>query len=241
MKKKLLLLFLIIILLIILLSCFKLSTVESKTVPQINSGKTLTFFVATDLHYLSKNLTDNGEALKVFQNCGLNLVLSGHIHVQDIKCNKSSKIPTYDIVTSALSVYPQQYGVIKYIPSSGFDYSTSKVNVENWAKASNINDNNLLNFKKYSKGFFELLAYNNAYNRLSKTDGLSDDNKKLMAKTMVSLNLKQFSGTMNEDMNEILNSRGYKLLVSLNSSFLNIMELDCCICIEKWNSYRVDS
>jgi 3',5'-cyclic AMP phosphodiesterase CpdA len=165
-------------------------------------------------------IDNSAEALKVFQNCGLNLVLSGHIHVQNIECNKSSKIPTYDIVTSALSVYPQQYGVIKYSPTNGFDYSTSKVDVEGWAKASNVKDNNLLNFKKYSKSFFELQAYNKAYNRLSKTDGLTDDKKKLMAKTMASLNLKQFSGTMNENMNEILNSKGYKLLISSNPGFL---------------------
>lgn len=165
-------------------------------------------------------IDNSAEALKVFQDCGLNLVLSGHIHIQDIKCNKSGKIPIYDIVTSAISVYPQQYGVIKYSPKDGFDYSTSKVDVEGWANASKLSDKNLLNFQKYSKSFFEIQSYNKAYNRLSQTNGLTENEKKLMAETMSSLNLKQFSGTMNKNMNEIINSQGYKLLVASNSKFL---------------------
>ena len=64
---------------------------------------------------ITNNFTidNNKEALKVFQGANLQIVLSGHIHIQDIKRYGNGNDAIYDIVTSALSVYPQQYGIYK--------------------------------------------------------------------------------------------------------------------------------
>jgi 3',5'-cyclic AMP phosphodiesterase CpdA len=49
----------------------KLSQVStSSQSPQIKSGKNLTLYVATDIHYLAKSLTDNGKAFNEFMNSG---------------------------------------------------------------------------------------------------------------------------------------------------------------------------
>lgn len=156
-------------------------------------------------------LDNSSEAVKAFQDYGLDLVLSGHIHIQDIKSDTSGKTPVYEIVTSALSVYPQQYGVIKYSPSNGFDYSTSQVDVESWAKKTGVTDKNLLSFEKYSKNFFADHAYNMSYSHLLNDNNYTDEEKKQMAETMAIVNLKLFSGKETEDVDEIINSPGYKL------------------------------
>ena len=41
-------------------------------------------------------------------------------------------------------MYPEQYGVLKYLPFEGFEYSTSPVDIEAWAKDNRINDKNQL-------------------------------------------------------------------------------------------------
>lgn len=164
-------------------------------------------------------IDNSSEAIKAFQDYGLSLVLSGHIHIQDIKSDTSRNTPIYEIVTSALSVYPQQYGVIKYSPSNGFDYITSKVDVEGWAKETGVTDKNLLNFKEYSKNFFAGHAYNMSYNHLLADENFTDEQKKQMADTMAIVNLNLFSGRENENIDEIINSPGYKLWKTANQNF----------------------
>ncbi|WP_099466507.1 metallophosphoesterase [Konateibacter massiliensis] len=156
-------------------------------------------------------LDNNDEVLKLFQECNLNLVLSGHIHIQDIKSDKEETNPVYDIVTSALGVYPVQYGTLHYIPKTGFSYSTRQVDVENWAKKNGIEDENLLNFKKYGREFFAGRSYQSTYEKLMETNLYSEDEMKLMAEIMSVLNSNYFAGTVSDVREEIMASEGYKL------------------------------
>ncbi|MBC8060952.1 MAG: metallophosphoesterase [Clostridiaceae bacterium] len=171
---------------------------------------------------ITKNFTiDNNQvALKVFQTAGLQLVLSGHIHIQDIKLYKSSSMSTYDIVTSALSVYPEQYGVLKYSTQDGFDYTTSKVDIEGYAKGLNLKDSNLINFNQYSKKFYENLVYKSAVNKLFQSEEYTDEQNKQIAKTKVMQKIAQNMGTTNIDKDAIINSEGFKLLETAKPNYL---------------------
>ena len=123
---------------------------------------------------ITKNFTidNNKEAVKVFERLGLQINFSGHIHIQDIKLQENGSAPIYDIVSSALSVYPQQYGILKYKANYGFDYSTSKVNVQSYAKKLNLLDPNLINFNEYSKNYYETRAYKSSISRLYHNRGV---------------------------------------------------------------------
>jgi 3',5'-cyclic AMP phosphodiesterase CpdA len=171
---------------------------------------------------ITKDFTiDNSkEAVKVFQNAGLQLVLSGHIHIQDIKRSKSGGSPVYDIVTSALSVYPQQYGVIKFSAQEGFDYSTSKVDVEGYAKKLNLKDPNLINFKEYSKISYETHAYKSAIFRLYQAEEFTDEQIKEVAKTRVMQNIARNMGRINVEKDTIINTKGFKLLEATKPDYL---------------------
>jgi 3',5'-cyclic AMP phosphodiesterase CpdA len=156
-------------------------------------------------------LDNNKEALKVFRECGLNLVLSGHIHIQDIKFEKEETNPIYDIATSSLSVYPIQYGILNYVSTKGFQYKTQRVDVEGWADKTGVADENLLNFSQYNKEFFASVTYKNTYDALEKADIYSKEDMKLMAETMSLLNQYYFPGTASLIREEVLQTEGYKL------------------------------
>jgi len=162
--------------------------------------------------YSGFTLDNHEEALKVFQKCKFNLVLSGHIHIQDIKASEDEgSKQIYDIATSALSVYPVQYGVLKFNKAQGFDYSTSLVDVENWAKESGNSDENIINFNEYAKGYFADISYNKAYDQLTNAESYSEYAKVRMAETMSLLNINYFGGNINSIKKDVLESEGYQL------------------------------
>ncbi|MCY6372228.1 metallophosphoesterase [Clostridium ganghwense] len=170
-------------------------------------------------------INNNKEVLEKFSDLGLNLALSGHVHIQDIssyekisKSNVSEKF--FDIATSSLSVYPQQYGILDYSPElNSYNYSTAFVDVEGWSKEKGILDKNLNEFKKYSYTFFADKGYDMAYKFLKEDKNYDDRQKNLMAETFKKVNVKYFEGTDNNTQ-EIINSEGFKLWEEAKPSFI---------------------
>lgn len=168
---------------------------------------------SSTLHY-GFTLDNATEAERVFKECGLNLVLSGHIHIQDIKSRGEGQDATYDITTSSLSVYPEQYGVLQFIPSRGFDYRTSRTDVAGWAEENGSKDPNLLDFSEYSKKHLTENSESKAYTKLAATGRFTDEEIKSMVDTMALLNINYFAGTTDLIKEDVLASRGYKLWVA---------------------------
>lgn len=166
-------------------------------------------------------LNNNREVLDVFKENNINLVLSGHIHIQDISSDKNNSNTLYDIATGSLAVYPHQYGTFKFSArDASFDYSTSSVNVEDWAKDTGVTDENLNKFKDYSEDYFGRFAYDMAYNRLIKDGSYSEDKIKSMSETMRILNLRYFAGREDLNKKDIINSEGFKLWSDYDNDFL---------------------
>jgi len=170
-------------------------------------------------------IDNNRDVIERFSEYGLNLVLSGHIHIQDISSYEkvgSSNAPQkfFDIVTSSLAVYPQQYGVLDFSPEMNtFDYSTAFVDVEGWAREEGIYDKNLNEFKRYSYDFFADKAYDMAYTFLEEESTYDDRQKELMARTFEQANVKYFAGTDNVDEGRST-SAGYNLWQEASPSFM---------------------
>ncbi len=102
---------------------------------------------------LSSNLI-NGDQFKEVLNDKLNLVLSGHIHLQSI--TQAQEIT--EIVTSSLAIIGNQYGVIEYNPEQGFDYQVQSLDVQSWARDNQLEYEELLNFETFA---FETMQYVN--------------------------------------------------------------------------------
>lgn len=164
-------------------------------------------------------LDNSGEARKLFRELGLTLTLSGHIHLQDIGVDESSPSKLYDITTSALSIYPQQYGVLRYSPKEGLDYSVAEVDVEGWARESGSKDKKLLDFETYSKDYFAKATYNKSYSGLQKQEGYTEAEMQQMAAAMSLLNTHYFGGSVDAVREEAMSSVGYKLLEENTQGF----------------------
>ncbi|MDF2548185.1 MAG: hypothetical protein K0R93_3083 [Anaerosolibacter sp.] len=174
-------------------------------------------------------LDNQEESLAVFEEEGLNVFLSGHIHIQDISSYRpvnKGKITQgnnliYDIVTSSLNVYPQQYGILQYSPTKNtYDYSTSWVDVEGWSTQEGLLDENINHFREYSAKSFGKEAYYMAYLALIGLNRYTKEELDIMSRTMEILNVRYFSGKDQEGEEEILKSKGFALWQSAPDSFV---------------------
>lgn len=159
---------------------------------------------------------ENGqEVLKVFQKLGIEVVLTGHIHLQSIKSHVADDYKLYDIATGSLLAYPNLYGILKYCPNSGFEYNTQKIDVEKWALKNITEDENLVNFKKYSRDYFKNKSYDKYYGTIvEKLSNTENGNFESMANTVAELNLGYFKGLRNGELVSIVGSTKYNTLMS---------------------------
>lgn len=168
-------------------------------------------------HYTIEN---SEEVIETLLKCDIQITLTGHIHLQDIKSHKKDDKKIYDIATSCLISYPNQYGVLKFLPDKGYNYHTNRVDVDYWTWENDIEDRNLTNFIKYSRDFFERRSYDKYYDTLLEISKFSDDEMKAISKTVAMLNLKYFGGFRNQDMHDIFTTEGFKILQNSAPSFI---------------------
>jgi 3',5'-cyclic AMP phosphodiesterase CpdA len=173
-------------------------------------------------------LNNSKAVLELFESLDIKLALSGHTHVQDIKSYSKDSYKAYDIVTSALVVYPQKYGVLKYSPKEGYSYSTSTADVEGWAKESKLEDKNLIEFKRFSEDYFKNNIYNTYYQRYLMDDSNTIEEASLMAETSALIRAKYQASISRLDKEEFINLAGYKLLVKsgMQKSLLRMLDSD---------------
>jgi 3',5'-cyclic AMP phosphodiesterase CpdA len=165
-------------------------------------------------------LNNNEQSRLRLKGNNINLVFSGHIHIQDISFDQQPNNPLYDIASGALSVYPHQYGNLIYTAKDkSLEYSTTRLDVEQWAKQNDMNDQNLLNFTKYSEDYFNNISYNMAYRRLEKEGSYTEEEMKQMSEIVQILNMRYFSGTENINSEDILQSKGYELWSGYEEGF----------------------
>lgn len=165
-------------------------------------------------------IENNEEAVRVFQNCGIEIVLTGHIHLQDIKSHKENGKTIYDIATSCLTAYPNQYGILKFEPDKGYDYKTNRIDIKGWVEENKITDENLIHFAEYSRNFFQRRSYDKYYDSLLEISKYSDDEMKAISETMSILNLRYFAGFRNEALHDIFTTEGFKILLESAPNFV---------------------
>lgn len=164
-------------------------------------------------------LSNSDELLKVFRKCGLEIILTGHIHLQDIKTDKHEGKLLYDIATSSLSVFPHQYGKMCYTPNHGFDYSTSMVDIGKWSRQQGLSDECLFNFEAYSAEFFTKQCGRMHQDCLSKLKELSVRDRAMVMETIDRMNMLYFAGYRNEALNGVVNTEGFRLLQKISPCF----------------------
>ncbi len=165
-------------------------------------------------------ISNSEDVLPLFDQLNLNIVLSGHMHAQDIKTSKQTNNTIYDIVTSSMSIFPMNYGVVEYQKGKGFNYHFEPLDVQAWAQV-NSTDTNLLNFNEYAKDMNFIQNYNRAINSLIETDVILDSNISLSDETIMRLKNENFNGVIRQIKNELLILNGYTVEESTVVSGLN--------------------
>ncbi len=166
---------------------------------------------------INKDYTINNseECLGVFHKCKIDVVLTGHIHLQDIKSHNYGDKILYDIATSSLVVYPHQYGEMIYLANEGYNYRTQKLDMEKYAYTNKINDEALVHFEKYSEEFFKRNCCDGQKNCISDLEELSEEQKNEIFNVVSEINKRYFSGFRNEELDDLIGTEGFNLLKNL--------------------------
>lgn len=166
---------------------------------------------------INKNYTicNSDECIKVFQRCSIDVVLTGHIHLQDIKSHNYEDKILYDIATSSLVVYPHQYGEMQYSANEGYNYRTQKLDMEKYSFINKINDEALIHFEKYSEEFFKRNCCKSQKNCIGDLKELSEEQKNEVFNVFSEINKRYFSGFRNEALDDLVDTEGFNLLKNL--------------------------
>lgn len=168
--------------------------------------------------FIENFVVDNSqEVLKALQEIGVSVVLSGHIHIQDLARDEETGI--HDLTTTAMSVYPQRYGKL-LLSEEAYQYETKDLTVEPYAKNTGWTDANLMAFSSFSKEDFRTRAENMILDRLSKE--IPEVDRQAMAKVMGALNLAYFAGEEADLVDEIKAMEGFKALLESTDGFMQV-------------------
>jgi hypothetical protein len=173
----------------------------------------------SELLHAGYTLNNSREVVTVFETLGLDVVLSGHLHIQHIARTEQGSAPLFEIVTSGLCLSPHQYGLLEWLPSGEIDYRTARVDIEGWARATGARKKELRMFAGFSAARFASRSRERTYASLAST-GRSDRDRRTMAETMSLLNAHYFAGTTHRIAETVVASEGYRLWTAAEPSFL---------------------
>jgi len=166
---------------------------------------------------------DAESVLDSFVEADVPLVLTGHVHVQDISVASTPHGQFYDIATNSLSVFPHNFGKLLYSPRlKSFSYRTAPVDVESWAQEKKVTDDRLINFRAYAESFFRDRSAFMVSRMLARMETpLPRKRKSALQEIFGTLNARFFAGKASLNVFDIANSEVYKDLIAADFGFLS--------------------
>lgn len=134
------------------------------------------------------NVNRSADLAPIYEDNGVFLNLSGHMHIQ----HQATEKTLTDATLSSLLVTPNQYAEIHY-DGHALTYATKEVPVKEWAIEKGLTDQNLLDFHTYSRKFFHDSDAANV-NFMLANDYYSTSDHDAMVETFCTLNANYFGG-----------------------------------------------
>ncbi|MDR0897047.1 MAG: metallophosphoesterase [Oscillospiraceae bacterium] len=132
---------------------------------------------------------NNAQALtKLYAQYGVNLHLSGHLHIQHI----AQADALTEIAGVSLAVSPNAYGMITW-DGEALSYQSQPLDVAGWAARTGQKDPNLLDFAAYSAKFFDDTTRDSLERQIAALE-IEDDKKQQMLDFALTLNAQYFAG-----------------------------------------------
>ena len=137
---------------------------------------------------------------------GVNLNLSGHIHIQHI----GEFDGLHEVTTSALSIAENHIGVVEIDPERNASYQIRELDVAGYARQAGLSDPNLLDFGTYSRDYFRENSMRTMGEKLDAM-GVSEADRELMLEAAGEFNLRYFTGRTVDYQEELAALPGYAL------------------------------
>lgn len=151
-------------------------------------------------------LNNSAKVLAMLEKYDVHLNLSGHIHMQHI--TKENNF--CEVVTSALSVSPNQYGIVEIGEDREMTYKVRRTDVASYAQEKGSIDTVLLNFAEASRVYFNEAGKGKTKEVLSKLS-LSQKEINDMTEFVTEVNEAYFAGTIIEKKEAFSNDDRWKL------------------------------
>ncbi|WP_418455288.1 metallophosphoesterase [Allofournierella sp.] len=168
---------------------------------------------ATPLVAVHQNLTDHSAVFSsgytlfendrlgaLLQQYGVQVTLSGHLHIQDISPWQGKEgEPVWDIAGESLAVWPYQYGTLEVAPApegAVYRYGTRETDLTSWAAATGQTDPVFADFSGWGR---EQFAHNSTTRgRDNILDTLGSEAGEAQLRLMARLNPLYFAGMLTE-------------------------------------------
>lgn len=152
----------------------------------------------------------------------MNLVLTGHIHTQDIASIVKGNQTIYDIATGSFATLSNPIGEIS-IEDKVLMYQKKQLLMDDWAQATDQKDPQLLDYSGYSQKLFNDDGIGMAYRQMYEEGWYDEKTADLVADFIGQMNVRYFDGEDyydQEEMAAIEADEGYQLLKKQPDSFL---------------------
>lgn len=151
-------------------------------------------------------IINNEQLIEVYDKYGVDVNLSGHIHLQHIAETESG---IADIATGSMTMRNCHYGVLN-VSTGGLTYNVQEIDVDGWAEENGVTDENLLDFYNFRHDFYFESAYPKAVESLSGTK-LSAEEIDALATMWAEFNVNYFAGTLDIYYPIMQQSEGYRI------------------------------
>ncbi len=149
--------------------------------------------------YDSCTIEHNEELVQMLSDYGVDLHLSGHLHIQHYKEDEDTGI--YEIVTGSMVMAPCYYGIVRIWNDGSYQYDAKSVDVDGWAKRNNYHNRDLANFTTYAENVLRRAAIRDALGDLNRHMEdrkviFTEEKKEEMASYYADLCVKYYEGRM---------------------------------------------
>lgn len=168
-------------------------------------------------------LEDAEKATDYFAEKGIQTSFAGHIHAQDISGATDREVPFYEVVTGALSIFPNAIGEIT-LSDEELSYQRKSLDVEGWAEAARITAPELLAYTQTSHDLFKRDGENMALQMMFEEQWHEESYEEAVMDYVGRMNVRFFSGEdYVEDeslLTEWTSHAGYQIIQQNSDDFL---------------------
>lgn len=163
--------------------------------------------VHNDLFIRGYRIGNYNKVLELFEKYGVQLNLSGHIHIQNI----ARDTDFCEAATGSLSVWPNLYAAVEVSEQRDISYQTRSVDVSGWAKAQRVEIPELLEFETAAREEFDRCNTGKILDELDYLE-VTDSQKDMLKEFAADVNRLYFAGRLGEQREQLREEEAWKLL-----------------------------